>query len=211
MKRLLLFLLIGFTAPAPGMAQATRLDVPKLEVSVNRVNVDTLHMYEVNASGTVQASLPAVWRTLTSYDRMEEFVPDMASCRVLSRNGNEVIIEQFGTARFLFMSRSIHLIVRATEQPMQAIDIALISGDMKHYEARWELVPVPETGGTRVLYTGRLIPNFYVPGILGTNIIRGDIERMMGAVLAHLDKLPTSARQSETARASHGMGSPQTP
>jgi ribosome-associated toxin RatA of RatAB toxin-antitoxin module len=211
MKRLLLFLLIGFTAPAPGMAQATRLDVPKLEVSVNRVNVDTLHMYEVNASGTVQASLPAVWRTLTSYDRMEEFVPDMASCRVLSRNGNEVIIEQFGTARFLFMSRSIHLIVRATEQPMQAIDIALISGDMKHYEARWELVPVPETGGTRVLYTGRLVPNFYVPGILGTNIIRGDIERMMGAVLAHLDKLPASARQSETARASHGMGSPQTP
>ncbi|WP_395403824.1 SRPBCC family protein [Pseudoduganella sp. UC29_106] len=212
MKRLLLLLLIGFTAPAPSMAQASRLDVPKLEVSVNRVNVDAVHMYEVNASGTVQASLPAVWRTLTSYDRMEEFVPDMASCRVLSRNGNEVIIEQFGTARFLFMSRSIHLIVRATEQPMQAIDIALISGDMKHYEARWELVPVPETGGTRVLYTGRLVPNFYVPGILGTNIIRGDIERMMGAVLAHLDKLPSSTRQSaETARAGHGMGSPQTP
>jgi ribosome-associated toxin RatA of RatAB toxin-antitoxin module len=212
MKRLLLFLLIGFTASAPSMAQAPRLDLPKLEVSVNRVNVDALHMYEVNASGTVQAPLPAVWKTLTSYDRMEEFVPDMASCRVLSRNGNEVIIEQFGTARFLFVSRSIHLIVRATEQPMQAIDIALISGDMKHYEARWELVPVPETGGTRVLYTGRLVPNFYVPGILGTNIIRGDIERMMSAVLAHLDKLPAHSRQSaETARASHGMGGIQTP
>ena len=58
---------------------------------------------------------------------------------------------QFGTARFLFMSRSIHLIVRATEQPMSSIDIDLISGDMKHYESRWELVPVPETGGTKVL------------------------------------------------------------
>jgi len=178
------------------MAQASRIDVPKLEVSVNRVSVDALHMYEVNASGTVQAPLPTVWKVLTSYDRMEEFVPDMASCHVLSRNGNEVIIEQFGTARFLFMSRSIHLIVRATEQPMQSIDIALISGDMKHYEARWELVPVPETGGTRVLYTGRLVPNFYVPGILGTNIIRGDIERMMGAVLAHVDKQNTLLKQS---------------
>jgi hypothetical protein len=132
--------------------------------------------------------LPVVWRILTGYDRMEEFVPDLVSCRVLSRNGNEVIIEQFGNARFLFMSRSIHLIVRATEQPMSSIDIALISGDMKHYESRWELVPVPETGGTKVLYTGRMMPNFYVPGILGTNIIRGDIERMMGAVLARLDK-----------------------
>jgi len=51
-----------------------------------------------------------------------------------------------------------------------------------------------------------------VPGILGTNIIRGDIERMMGAVLAHLDKQPSSTRQAmESVRALHGMGSAQTP
>ncbi|AKU23127.1 MULTISPECIES: SRPBCC family protein [Telluria group] len=188
MKPLLLLLLFGLVAPAPSPAQATRLDPPKLEVSVNRVNLDALHMYEVGASGTVQASPASVWKVLTSYDKMDEFVPDLQSCRVLSRNGNEVIIEQFGTARFLFMSKSIHLIVRATEQPMSAIDIALISGDMKHYESRWELQPVPETGGTRVVYSGRMIPNFYVPGLLGTNIIRGDIERMMVAVLSRLDK-----------------------
>jgi ribosome-associated toxin RatA of RatAB toxin-antitoxin module len=145
----------------------------------------------VAASGTVQAPLPTVWKTLTTYERMNEFVPDMASCRVLARNGNEVIIEQFGTARFLFMSKSIHLIVRATEQPMSSIDIALISGDMKHYESRWELFPLAD-GGTKVVYSGKLVPNFYVPGLLGTNIIRGDIERMMGAVLARMDK-PDSA------------------
>ncbi len=188
MKPLLLLLLFGLVAPAPSPAQATRLDPPKLEVSVSRVNLDALHMYEVGASGTVLASPANVWKVLTSYDKMDEFVPDLQSCRVLSRNGNEVIIEQFGTARFLFMSKSIHLIVRATEQPMSAIDIALISGDMKHYESRWELQPVPETGGTRVVYSGRMIPNFYVPGLLGTNIIRGDIERMMVAVLSRLDR-----------------------
>lgn len=171
------------------MAQAlpAKLELPKLEVSVNRVKQDTRHIYEVDASGTVQAPPAAVWKVLTTYERMTEFVPDLASCRVLSRNGNEVIIEQFGTARFLFMSKSIHLIVRATEQPMTSIEISLISGDMKHYESRWELYLVPETGGTRVVYSGKLIPNFYVPGILGTNIIRGDIERMMGAVLTRLD------------------------
>ena len=192
MKRFLLLFLIGCTAPALALAQPQRADMPKLQVSVKRITQDALHMYEVDATGTVQAPLPTVWRILTGYERMEEFVPDLVSCRVLSRNGNEVIIEQFGTARFLFMSRSIHLIVRATEQPMSSIDIDLISGDMKHYESRWELVPIPETGGTRVIYTGRMMPNFYVPGILGTNIIRGDIERMMGAVLARLDKGNTS-------------------
>ncbi|WP_373989901.1 SRPBCC family protein [Duganella sp. BuS-21] len=187
MMRFLLFLLLGVTAQ-PGMAQAPKLELPKLEVSVNRVDQDNHHMYEVDATGTVAAPLPKVWRILTGYERMAEFVPDMESCRVLSRNGNEVIIEQFGVARLLFMSKTIHLIVRAIEQPMSAIDISLISGDMKHYESRWELIPVPETGGTKIIYKGRIMPNFYVPGILGSKMIRSDIERMMSAVLARLDR-----------------------
>jgi ribosome-associated toxin RatA of RatAB toxin-antitoxin module len=187
MMRFLLFLLLGVTAQA-GLAQAPRLESPKLEVSVKRVELDTLHMYEVDATGMVAAPLPKVWRILTGYERMAEFVPDMESCKILSRNGNEVILEQFGVARFLFMSKSIHLIVRATEQPMSSIDISLISGDMKHYESHWELIPVPETGGTKIVYSGKMIPNFYVPGILGSKMIRGDIERMMGAVLARIDR-----------------------
>jgi ribosome-associated toxin RatA of RatAB toxin-antitoxin module len=186
MMRFLVFLLLGVTAPV--MAQAPKLELPKLEVSVNRVDQDGQHMYEVDATGTVAAPLPKVWRILTGYDRMAEFVPDMESSKVLSRNGGEVIIEQFGVARFLFMSRTIHLIVRAVEQPMSSIDISLISGDMKHYESRWELVPVPETGGTKIIYHGKMLPNFYVPSLLGAKMVRSDIERMMNAVLARLDR-----------------------
>jgi len=186
MMRFLVFLLLGVTAPV--MAQAPKLELPRLEVSVNRVDQDGQHMYEVDATGTVAAPLPKVWRILTGYDRMAEFVPDMESSKVLSRNSGEVIIEQFGVARFLFMSRTIHLIVRAVEQPMSSIDISLISGDMKHYESRWELVPVPETGGTKIIYHGKMLPNFYVPSLLGAKMVRSDIERMMNAVLARLDR-----------------------
>ncbi|MYM40720.1 SRPBCC family protein [Duganella qianjiadongensis] len=190
MTRFFLFLLfsVSLASLAQAQTQATRAELPKLEVSVNRIEIDGQKMYEVDATGTVAAPLPKVWKTLTNYERMADFVPDMESCKVLSRNGNEVVIEQFGVARFLFMTRAIHLIVRATEQPMSSIDIALVSGDMKHYESHWELIPVPETGGTRVVYSGRLMPNFYVPGILGAKMVRGDIERMMGAVLARLDR-----------------------
>lgn len=189
MKRFFLCLLIGL-ATGPAAAQAPRTDMPKLEVSVRRVSVDAAPMYEVSASGAVQAAPAEVWKILTTYERMNEFVPDLAASRVLSRDGNEVIVEQFGTARFLFLSRAIHLIVRATETPMSAIDVVLISGDMAYYTSHWELQPLPETGGTRLLYQGRLIPSFYVPDLLGGRMIRSDIERMMGAVLARLDARP---------------------
>ena len=188
MKRLFLCLLMLCAVPATALAQAIRLD--KLKVEVKRIEVDGQRMYEVDASGSVQAPPASVWKTLTTYERMHEFVPDLSSCRVLSRNGNEVIIEQQGMARFLFMNHAIRLVVRATETPFTAIDIALISGDMRHYESRWNLYPIPETGGTRIVFSSRLMPGFYVPGMLGTTMIRGDIERMMGAVMARIDSQP---------------------
>jgi ribosome-associated toxin RatA of RatAB toxin-antitoxin module len=188
-RLLLACLLFSFVAPA--MAQ-----VPKLEVAVTRADVDDQNVFEVSASGAVNASPAVVWKILTNYERMPEFVPDLQTSRILSRNGNEVIVEQFGVARLLFLSRDIHLVVRITEQPMTTIDIAIISGDMKTYVCRWQMLPLAETGGTRIVYSGKLVPKFYVPGMLGASLIRGDVQRMMTAVLARLDKPDPAGSQA---------------
>jgi len=180
LARLLLASLFLFCTPA--MAQPA-----KSEVVVKRVEVDGEQVFQVSASGSVKASPAAVWKVLTNYEGMPEFVPDLEKTKVISRTGNRAIIEQSGVARFLFLSRTIHLIVQVAEEPMSAIDISLVTGDMKVYSCRWEMSALPD-GGTRVAYTGKMVPKFYVPGMLGANIIRRDIERMMGAVLTRLDQ-----------------------
>ena len=180
--RALLCLLLVLALPA--MAQ------PALpEVVVTRVDAGGEQVFEVAASGTVKAAPAQVWKVLTDYESMPEFVPDLKKNKVMSRTGNRAIIEQAGVAHFLFLSRPIHLVVEAAEEPMSAIDISLVTGDMKVYSCRWELTALPD-GGTRVAYTGRMVPKFYVPGMLGSNIIRRDIERMMKAVLQRLDQAP---------------------
>ncbi len=181
LKRFFLYLMLICSLPA--MAQGS-----SLEVSVRRVNTGDQHVFEVSAGGVVKAPPEVVWKILTDYERMPEFVPDLQKSKLLSRIGNTAIIEQYGEARFLFFKRPIHLIVSVLEQPYSVIDIGLVSGDMKVYNCRWELVPIPETGGTRILYSGKLVPKFYVPGMLGSNIIRSDIEKMMAAVLERLDR-----------------------
>lgn len=158
------------------------------EVAVRRVDSEGEQVFEVTASGSVRASPAAVWKVLTDYESMPEFVPDLEKNRVLSRTGNRAIIEQSGVARFLFLSRTINLTVHVAEEPMSSIDIRLVTGDMKVYQCRWELTPIAETGGTRIAYSGRMVPKFYVPGMLGSNIIRRDIERMMRAVLQRMDE-----------------------
>jgi ribosome-associated toxin RatA of RatAB toxin-antitoxin module len=157
---------------------------PTVAVSVERTD----GIYKITARGEVAASPQAVWRILTDYEHMAEFVPDLQRVRVLSRSGDEAVIEQLGEARFLFFRRAIRLVVQAHEQPISQIDISLVDGDMKVYNCTWQLAPVPETGGTRVSYSGTVAPKFYVPGMLGSNLIRRDIEKMMVAVMRRLDR-----------------------
>jgi ribosome-associated toxin RatA of RatAB toxin-antitoxin module len=183
LARFLLCLMLVFSLPA--VAQS-----PHVDVAVKRVDLEGEQVFDVTATGTVKAAPAAVWKILTDYERMPEFVPDLEKTKVLSRAGNRATIEQYGVARFLFFSRPIHLVVQVEEEPMSAITINLVTGDMKVYRCHWELIPVPETGGTRIVYNGKMVPKFYVPGMLGSNIVRRDIERMMKAVLERLDRPP---------------------
>jgi ribosome-associated toxin RatA of RatAB toxin-antitoxin module len=180
---LCLYLYLQFACALPAMAQR-----PGLAVGVVRQKTDSGNVYQVDARGEVAAAPEAVWRILTDYESMPDFVPDLQSARVLSRSGDDVVLEQNGTAHLLFFRRTIHLVVQVHEQPPSRIDISLVEGDMRIYQCSWRLVPLPETGGTRVLYSGKLAPNFYVPGMFGANMLRADIRRMMAAVLARLDQ-----------------------
>ena len=175
-----LCLLLAFSMPVMAQPLAP-------EVAVRRIDAGDEQVFEVTASGVVRASPAAVWKVLTDYEAMPEFVPDLKKSKVMSRTGNRVIIEQAGVARFLFLSRPIHLVVQAAEEPISAIDITLVTGDMKVYACRWEMTALAD-GGTRVSYRGKMVPKFFVPGMLGSNIIRRDIERMMKAVLERLDQ-----------------------
>lgn len=179
LKRFLIILLLACALPAGAAAMA---------LAVERVDgPDGASVYQITSSGTVAAAPAAVWRILTDYDHMADFVPDLQSARVVSRNGDMVVIEQQGAARFLFFSHPIHLVVQAHEQAPHKIDVGLVDGDMRVYRCSWELVPLAG-GGTTVLYTAAIAPKFYVPGLVGASMVRKDIARMMAAVLARLDR-----------------------
>jgi len=191
-KRIVTLLLPACIVVAPACSGATPrapAPAPVLALTVEKINgADGGAAYQIASSGNVAAAPATVWRILTDYDHMAEFVPDLHSARVVSRTGNTVIVEQLGAARLLFLRRAIRLVVQVHEQAPDKIDVSLVDGDMKVYRCSWELVPVPGANGTRVLYSATIAPKFYVPGIVGASLVRKDIARMMAAVLARLDR-----------------------
>jgi ribosome-associated toxin RatA of RatAB toxin-antitoxin module len=168
---------------------AAQPGVPKFDLNVERVNdAEGDKVYQIRSSGTVEATPAAVWRILTDYNHLADYLPNLTSTRVVSRSGDRAIVEQLGTARFLFFSRTIRLLVQVNERAPDRIDIGLIEGDMKVYRASWELSPVAGATGTRVVYSATIVPKFDVPGIVGTSVVKKDVARMMAAALLRLDR-----------------------
>jgi ribosome-associated toxin RatA of RatAB toxin-antitoxin module len=146
--------------------------------------------FTLQASGFARALPQQAWRVLTDYERLPEFIPDLQSSTVLSRHGETTLIEQRSTAGFLFFSQPIHIVVQAVEHPYSSIELMLVSGDLRRYEARWELAPHLQQGwqGTRVNYAGMMEPDFPVPPLIGTGIVRANVQKMMEATLAEIER-----------------------
>lgn len=180
-----------------GNAGAQALDQqppqPDIDVTMNRAKGYPL--FEVSAKMTVNADVARSWKVLTDYNRLAEFVPNLSRSQLSASDGNERIVTQNGFAKFLFIRQPIDLVLRVTEQPMQAIDIRLVSGNMREYQARWELqslqVQQPgDDGRTRISYAGVIAPDFYVPTLFGAALMKSDLRNMLNAVKAEIEKRP---------------------
>lgn len=183
---LLLACFLGIWSPS---GAADQPGAPAFALRVERAD-DAVQgkVYRIASTATVAAAPADVWKVLTDYDHLADFVPDLKSARVLSRDGDKVVVEQLGVARFLFFSHAIRLVVQVQERASDRIDISLVDGNMKIYRCTWELSPV--AGGTRVSYTATIAPDFYVPALIGERLVRDDIARMMAAVLARIERGP---------------------
>ena len=190
LNRISNMLLLGCVLSVWGAAPvAAQPGVPRFELDVERVDgAEGDKVYQIRSSGTVKAAPAAVWRILTDYNHLADYLPNLKSTRVVSRDGDRVIVEQLGVARFLFFSQPIRLVVQVNERAPDRIDIGLIEGDMKVYRASWELSPLAGATGTRVVYTSTIVPKFHVPGIVGTSVVKRDVARMMAAALLRLER-----------------------
>ncbi len=160
------------------------------EVAVVRLRFAGATLFEVRASVFARASVEHAWQLLTDYERQPDYVPNLTSARIVARDGNEVVLDQDGRGGFLFFKRGVHLQVHVTENPKSTIDVTLLSGDMKHYTAHWQLtaVGVGAEAGTRIDYGGSLEPDFFMPPLIGNAMLRSDVRKMLTAVIGEIEK-----------------------
>ena len=143
----------------------------------------------VRASATVRASRETVWRTLVDYGRLPDFIPDMQSSALLSRDGDDAVVRQSGRAGFGPFTRGFSLTLAVHEAPLRHVSARAVDGDFERFESSYALAAAgDDAGATRLDYVAHITPRGGIPPLVGLPIMRAAMQRQFEALLAELDR-----------------------
>ena len=180
-----LFTLFMLTA-APGLVPAAAADA--IEARIERQG----EYIKVNASVLMRVDARIAWEVLSDYDHLARFIPDMKISRVVSRDGNRVLVEQKGEFGFFFYRQPVDVMLEVVEDPRRRIDARRISGNIRDLQTRYDLEA--SDAGVKLDYTGRFIPEFSVPPLFGLPMVRRIVERRFRAMVEEIVRRDALAR-----------------
>jgi ribosome-associated toxin RatA of RatAB toxin-antitoxin module len=150
---------------------------------------------EIHARALIAASPALVWQVLTDYERLPSFIPGIAKSVVRQREGNRLVLEQTGEARFLVFSFPIEVRYEVIESPPDWVSSRAIGGNLRRMNGRYELQPDPARKGMeaargRILlrYEGAIQPDFELPPVVGVVALRSMVERQFTAMVAEIER-----------------------
>jgi carbon monoxide dehydrogenase subunit G len=177
-----LLVLVACSAPCPpAAAQAISLETYRQGDVIN-----------VFAEVLLDVDPKIAWDVLSDYDHLAEFIPDMSVSRVLSREGNTVIVEQKGEFGVLFFHQPVELRLEIVETPRSTIVARAVGGSFREMSGRYDL---DETGGrVRIGYTGRFVPGFSLPAFLGIIGVRHTAASQLTALVDEIMRRDARAK-----------------
>jgi ribosome-associated toxin RatA of RatAB toxin-antitoxin module len=143
---------------------------------------------EVKARASVAAAQTLVWQVLTDYDGLARFIPGISRSVVRDRQGNRMVVDQAGEARFLVFAFPIEVRLEITEGAPDWIVSRAVSGNFKRMTGRYDLRADAARGVCRLQYEGQLEPDFALPPVVGLAAMRGMIEAQFTAMVAEIER-----------------------
>ncbi|MBV8634511.1 MAG: SRPBCC family protein [Burkholderiaceae bacterium] len=164
--RACLFALAFLMAPA----WADSADDP-IKVKVQK-NGDTVI---IDLTTVVAATPQEVWDVLTDFDHMTQFLPNLEMSKVLEKNGDVWSVEQKGRTSHAGFTFSFQTTKQITLKAFDSIQSHLTGGTLKKHESLTTLAP--EGNGTRITYHAESISGVWVPPLLGSSVVEGEVRK----------------------------------
>ena len=124
-----------------------------------------------------------LWKVLTSYDKLSNFIPNLISSEVLSRRDNQIHLRQVGSQEFLGLTFSAEVFIKLIEDKNNGLlTFSLIKGDFRKFEGCWKIVRFPHNKGSSLIYELTVKGSFGMPVSLIENHLKNNLSTNLLAV-----------------------------
>lgn len=148
-------------------------------------------VYSVTAHSTLRADRDTIWRVLTDYEGYPAFVPNLSLSRLVNLDPRQV--EQKGEFGILFFSKEVHATLEIEELPPSRILFRSIEGNLKSLET--ELTIAGGGANMTISYESRIVPDFWLPPLIGGPIMRAAIRVKLQAVAEEIERRAATVRR----------------
>jgi hypothetical protein len=146
-----------------------------------KVNASTgLTGVRVEAKEVLQADAETVWATLTDYNRLAAFIPDMVSSRLISPPGAPKRVEQYADAGLFAFVMPDHVILLMEESPKRLIRFRSVSGKVLAMSGEWQIIG--DSAPVTLLYRSRIVPIAPLPPLVSDYFVEDEVKKRFEAV-----------------------------
>ncbi len=144
---------------------------------------------QIIASVNIPKSVEVVWRVITDYEGLSDFIPNLAASRKLEHPSGGIRLEQIGAQRLLNFNFSARVIIDLEEHYPKEIKFSLVEGDLKEYHGSWLLQPYTHScgSGTKLCYTVCVVPKRIMPVNIIERRLSQDLQVNLLAIKQKLD------------------------
>ena len=182
---LLYMLLLPFLIPAIVNGQDTEEKagaIQNWDSPVETFSRDTLDG-AVYISGVViiPVSKENIWKILTDYDNLKNFIPNMMESAILVNNGQYKTILQKGKSKFLFFSKTVEITLDIEEQKPDYIQFQIKTGPFHIYRGNWSLTEL-NLGETHLTYEAIIKPDFFSTKFIMKKVLKKQFRVSLEAI-----------------------------
>jgi ribosome-associated toxin RatA of RatAB toxin-antitoxin module len=137
-------------------------DHNQIEVQVEKI---AERQRQITAVIHIPTSVEKVWKILTDYEALPDFIPNLAKSCLLEHPTGGIRLEQVGSQSLLNFKFCARVILDLEEFFPKLINFKMVEGDFKGFSGSWSLEPCSLNGdlGTKLSYRIQVWPKLIMP------------------------------------------------
>jgi hypothetical protein len=160
-----------------------------------KVNAKTgLSGVKVEASQVLQTDSRTLWETLTDYNRLATFIPDMISSRLISAPGAPKRVEQIADAGMFAFVMPDQVVLAMEETPNSAIRFRAVTGKLVSMSGEWRIVG--DKAPVTLTYRAHIIPLSPIPPLGSGFFVEEEVRTRFEAVGREAERRALEAKKS---------------